>query len=79
MSSIFTMVVAGGPRLGDVESGTVAGAVGLRFSVVSGGLLCMIGILPIVAAFPAFWRYIQPRSQPDSSAVVALEPASSEQ
>ena len=79
MSSIFTMVVAGGPRLGDVESGTVAGAVGLRFSVVSGGLLCMIGILPIVAAFPAFWRYNQPRSQPDSSAVVALEPASREQ
>ena len=79
MSSIFTMVVAGGPRLGDVESGTVAGAVGLRFSVVSGGLLCMIGILPIVAAFPAFWRYNQPRAQSESSAVVALEPARSEE
>ena len=65
MSSIFTMVVAGGPRLGDVESGTVAGAVGLRFSVVSGGLLCMLGILPIVAAFPAFWRYGQPQPEPE--------------
>ena len=79
MSSIFTMVVAGGPRLGDVESGTVAGAVGLRFSVVSGGLLCMIGILPIVAAFPAFWRYGQPRAQSEPSAIVALEPARGEE
>jgi MFS family permease len=57
MSSIFTLVVAGGPRLGDVESGTVAGIAGTRVSVVSGGLVCLLGILPVVAAFPAFWRY----------------------
>jgi MFS family permease len=57
MSSIFTLVVAGGPRLGDVESGTVAGIAGTRVSVVSGGILCLLGILPVVAAFPAFWRY----------------------
>jgi MFS family permease len=79
MSSIFTMVVAGGPRLGDVESGTVAGAVGLRFSVVSGGILCMIGILPIVLAFPAFWRYGQPRTPEDPSAVIGMEPARGEE
>ncbi len=78
MSSIFTMVVAGGPRLGDVESGTVAAAFSLRASVVSGGLLCMIGILPIVAAFPAFWHYSQPKAEPETSAVVALEPARGE-
>ncbi len=64
MSSIFTMVVAGGPRLGDMESGVVAATTSLRFSVVSGGVLCMLGILPIVAAFPAFWRYGEsPESQ----------------
>ena len=57
MSAIFTLVVAGGPRLGDVESGTVAAAAGTRFSVVSGGVLCLVGILPVLAAFPAFWRY----------------------
>ena len=57
MSAIFTLVVAVGPRLGDVESGTVAAAAGTRFSVVSGGVLCLVGILPVLAAFPAFWRY----------------------
>jgi len=57
MGSIFTLVVAGGPRLGDVESGSVAAAFGVQASVVSGGLLCMLGIVPVVAAFPDFWRY----------------------
>ena len=57
MSSIFTLVVAGGPRVGDVESGSVAAAFGTRAAVVSGGLLCILGLVPIVALFPAFWRY----------------------
>jgi MFS family permease len=57
MSSIFTLVVAGGPRVGDVESGSVAAAFGTRAAVVSGGVLCILGLLPIVALFPAFWRY----------------------
>ena len=57
MSSIFMLVVAGGPRVGDVESGVVAAAAGTQASVVSGGLLCMLGVAPIVLAFPAFWRY----------------------
>ena len=57
MSSIFMLVVAGGPRVGDVESGVVAAAFGTQASVVSGGLLCMLGVAPIVLAFPAFWRY----------------------
>ncbi len=57
MSSIFTLVVAGGPRVGDVESGSVAAAVGTRAAVVSGGILCVLGLIPIVVLFPAFWRY----------------------
>jgi MFS family permease len=57
MSAVFSLVVTGGPRLGDVESGTVAGAAGVRFSVVSGGVLCLLGVAVIVAAFPALARY----------------------
>jgi MFS family permease len=57
MSAIFTLVVAGGPRLGDLESGTVAAAAGTQLSVVSGGVVCILGIVPVMAAFPAFWRY----------------------
>jgi MFS family permease len=57
MSAVFSLVVSGGPRLGDVESGAVAGAAGPRFAVVSGGLLCLLGVGAVVAAFPALLRY----------------------
>jgi MFS family permease len=57
MSAAFSLVVTGGPRLGDVESGSVAGAAGVRFSVVSGGLLCMAGVVVIALAFPALRAY----------------------
>jgi predicted MFS family arabinose efflux permease len=57
MSAAFSLVVTGGPRLGDIESGSVAGAAGVRFSVVSGGLLCLAGVAVIALAFPALRHY----------------------
>jgi MFS family permease len=57
MSAVFGLVVTGGPRLGDIESGSVAGAAGVQFSVVSGGLLCLAGVGVIMAAFPQLARY----------------------
>jgi MFS family permease len=57
MSSVFTLVVTSGPRLGDVESGTVASAVTPRFAVVSGGLACIVSVGVIAALFPRFVRY----------------------
>jgi MFS family permease len=57
MSAAFSLVVTGGPRLGDIESGSVAGAAGVRFSVVSGGLLCLAGVVVIALAFPALRHY----------------------
>ncbi len=44
VSSIQLAVVTGGPRLGDLESGVVASATSTEFSVVSGGVACVIGI-----------------------------------
>ncbi len=57
LQGIFTVVVAGGPRLGDVESGTVAALFGETVSIVSGGLACVGVTLGLVAAFPAFLAY----------------------
>jgi MFS family permease len=57
MSSVFSLVVTSGPRLGDVESGTVAGLAGPRFSVASGGLACLAGVAAVCALFPALVRY----------------------
>jgi MFS family permease len=57
LQGIFTVVVAGGPRLGDVESGTVAALFGETFSVVSGGLACIAVTAALVVAMPAFLAY----------------------
>ena len=57
MSAVFSLVVTGGPRLGDIESGAVAGATSARFSVLSGGVLCVVGVAAIVVAFPALLHY----------------------
>jgi MFS family permease len=70
MSSVFTLVVAGGPRVGDVESGTVAAALGTQASVVLGGLACIAGLLPVVLGFPAFWFY----DEGDAAAHAAASP-----
>jgi MFS family permease len=57
MSSVFSLVVAGGPRLGDVESGTVAALTSPAFSVVSGGLACFASVGMIAAWFPELAAY----------------------
>jgi len=49
-------VVAGGPRLGDLEAGAVATAFGDTVSVVSGGLACVAGALVCAWALPGFTR-----------------------
>ncbi len=57
MSSTFMLVVTSGPRLGDVEAGSVAALAGVRFSIVSGGLACVAGAALLAIAFPALLRY----------------------
>ena len=57
MSSVFSLVVTSGPRLGDVESGTAAGAIGARASVVSGGLACVVGVGLLMMAMPSLYAY----------------------
>jgi len=46
--------VAGGPRIGDLESGAVAAAFGDTVSVVSGGLACIAGALVLARLLPGF-------------------------
>ncbi|MFE9425815.1 MFS transporter [Kitasatospora sp. NPDC006697] len=57
LQGIFIVVVAGGPRLGDFESGTVAALTNPTLSVITGGLACVACILLLAARRPAFLRY----------------------
>ncbi|HEX8002019.1 MAG TPA: MFS transporter [Mycobacteriales bacterium] len=60
LGGVFIAVVAGGPRLGDAEAGTVANLVSAQFSVVSGGVACILGVVALAALVPAFARYEAP-------------------
>jgi MFS family permease len=57
MSATYNLVVTGGPRLGDIESGLVAGVTSATTSVVTGGLACIVGAGLITILFPALDRY----------------------
>jgi MFS family permease len=57
LSAIHILVVTGGPRLGDVEAGVVAALVSTEFSVVSGGIACLIGALVLAVVIPELARY----------------------
>lgn len=73
LGGVFIVVVAGGPRLGDVESGSVAALTSVQTSVVSGGLACIAGVLVLAAAVPAFTRFDarKLRASPASDSLVA--------
>jgi hypothetical protein len=53
---IHILVVTGGPRLGDLEAGLVAGITSPVFSVVSGGIACVVGALVVAALYPELRR-----------------------
>ena len=72
LTAINGMFVVGGPNLGQVRAGAVAALVSPPFSVVSGGLLCVLSAIAV-----AFWAPELPRY--DHTAVtrdeVSSEPA----
>ena len=70
MQGVFVVVVAGGPRLGDLRAGATATLTSVTLSWVGGGLLCAGGVLVAARAVRSFWQYDarQPRAEPDSLA-----------
>ena len=57
LSGIELAQVASAPALGNLEAGVVASLAGIRASVVSGGVLTVLGTAAVAAALPAFVRY----------------------
>ena len=49
-------MVAGGPRLGDAETGLAAAIGGPQFAVWSGGLACVIGVGVLLWRVPELWQ-----------------------
>jgi MFS family permease len=57
-----------GPLLGHVEAGLIAAAFSVRTSVVSGGVLCVVGVLLCGALLPRFVSYDARRWQGSAAA-----------
>ncbi|MGW2386947.1 MFS transporter [Streptomyces sp. NPDC001658] len=57
MQGVFTVVVAGGPRLADVLHGTAGSAFGARTAVAGGGILVVVVMLTLALTVPALRRY----------------------
>ena len=57
LASIEMLSYASGPSLGNFESGVVAGLFSIRASILSGGILCVVGCVAAAALLPAFRAY----------------------
>jgi MFS family permease len=65
LASIELLSYSVGPTLGNFEAGVVASLFSVRFSVVSGGVLCVIGCVLCGLALPAFRSYSGYHHAPD--------------
>ncbi len=58
-----------GPKLGDTEASLVAAVFGISVSIVSGGILCVIGVAVLCSFFPKFISY---RFKPEEKIIPTL-------
>ena len=57
LQGVFTAVVAGGPRLGDLRAGSMSVLAGPAAAWAGGGIACVLVALLLAFSFPALVRY----------------------
>ena len=57
MQGVFIVVVAGGPRLGDLRAGGLAAATSVPVTMVSGGVIIVAAMIGFAIAVPSFRRF----------------------
>jgi MFS family permease len=62
LQGVFTVVVAGGPRLGDLRAGATADLTGATASWAGGGFVAAGLAVVLASVFPALLRYRPPRA-----------------
>jgi len=63
VTAIHILLVTSGPRLGDIEAAAVAALIGVQASVVTGGLLCLLGVFVVHRLFPQLDAHVAPVSE----------------
>ena len=62
MQGVFIVVVAGGPRLGDLRAGALASTAGVTVAMVSGGVFVVVAMIVVALVVPSFWLFRASRS-----------------
>lgn len=57
MQGVFIVVVAGGPRLGDLRAGALASAASVSVAMVSGGVVVVVAMALVALLVPSFWLF----------------------
>jgi MFS family permease len=60
MQGVFTVVVTGGPRLGDLRAGVMAAATGLTIAWSGSAALCFAVVVILSVSVRSFWHYQSP-------------------
>ncbi len=63
MQGVFIVVVAGGPRLGDLRAGALASGFGVTAAMVSGGVVVVVAMVVVAVAVPSFWLFRASRAE----------------
>lgn len=71
MSALYSLVVNSGPRLGDIESGLVAGLTSAATAVFLGGVGCVLGVGAVAFAFPGLLAYDRGIDETEPQAALA--------
>jgi MFS family permease len=58
VTALHILAVTSGPRIGDIEAAAVATVVGAQASVVSGGILCLVGAVAVTRLFPELRAHV---------------------
>jgi MFS family permease len=66
MQGVFIVVVAGGPRLGDLRAGALATATSVTVAMVSGGVVIVVAMVVVALVVPSFrlFRASRPAKAP---------------
>ncbi|MFD9127940.1 MFS transporter [Kitasatospora sp. NPDC059571] len=70
MAGVELLSYSVGPQLGQVRAGGMAGLLGVRAAVWTGGVACVVGVAALAAALPSLLAY-DARTDPNAAAVRA--------
>jgi MFS family permease len=57
MQGVYIVVVAGGPRLGDLRAGAMASAAGVSVAMWTGGVVIVVAMVVVALLVPSFWWF----------------------